>query len=467
MKQLLTIVLCTFLFSNLSAQTATSTANGSWLNPTNWDCFCVPLPGYTVIINHSITLDTDFGYTTGSITVNSAGSLIEDATPRNMSVGGSGFTNHGTVNFFALLITAGTFTNSSTGNLTLSSFLNNATFDNQGTIPALDSFLNNSTMTNSGTINVSSFYNSSSINHSGVINVDSFYNAGIVTSTGDLDVSTFYNENEFQNYKNIFQMVGGSIAQVDSFTNAGIMVNHPGAYITVDSVTNWLSGVFTNHNVMNFGDFTNLATFYNHDSLIGVRSFWNDGMFNNMTNSLMTLGESFYNGDSLTGTQSSHFINNGRVTIDNSWFNTDTISGTNTGRFTIQNLTSSTGPMIGNFDFCDLTPPITYPYIDLFIGFVDPNITYCTNTSIATVERKSTINLYPNPVHSTLTIEQETTQELDILLYNTLGQLVLQQHVTDATSNIHLDNLQSGVYWVQILDEEERIIQSAKIVKEN
>jgi hypothetical protein len=466
MKQLFTIISSILLFSNLSAQTATSTANGNWINPTNWDCFCVPLPGYTVIINHAITLDTDFGYTTGSITVNAGGSLIEDTTPRNMAVGGSGFTNHGITNFFGLLNTS-TFNNSSTGNLTLSSFLNNANFDNQGTVPALDSFLNNGTMTNSGTINVSSFYNNSTLTHSGLMNVDSFYNAGVVTSTGDLDVSSFYNENEFQNYKNIFQMVNGTIAQTDSFTNEGIMVNHPGAYINIDSVLNWRGGIFTNHNVMNFGDFTNLATFYNHDSLIGTRSFWNDGMFNNMANSLMTLGESFYNGDSITGLQTSHFINNGRVTVDNSWFSTDTISGSNTGRFTIQNITTSTGPMIGSFDFCDLTPTLNAPYIDFYIGFVDPNITYCTNTSIYTVKHTSKINLYPNPVHSVLTIEHETTKELDLLLYNALGQLVLEQHITDALSNIEFYHLHSGVYLVQILDKEQRIIQSTKIVKQN
>ena len=209
MKNVLLLLPFLLFSANLSAQTANSTANGSWLNPLNWDCFCVPLPGYTITISHAITMDTDFGYTTGSITISTSGSLIQDATPRNMAAS-SNFLNRGTVHFNALLINGGTFINETTGDLTLNAFTNYSALYNYGAI-TLDSFYSTNYMNNlGGTIEVGSFLNSGTFHNSGEIAVDSFYNSGVLNNNGNIDVSTFLTTNQLQNYKNIHQMLSSS-----------------------------------------------------------------------------------------------------------------------------------------------------------------------------------------------------------------------------------------------------------------
>lgn len=66
-----------------------SVANGNALNPFIWDCICIPLPGDSIVIKHQVTLDTDFGYTSGAVVITSTGKLIGDNPMRAIAVWGS------------------------------------------------------------------------------------------------------------------------------------------------------------------------------------------------------------------------------------------------------------------------------------------------------------------------------------------------------------------------------------------
>lgn len=465
MKQVLFSLLMILTTTKMIGQTASSTANGSWLNPFNWSCNCVPLPGYTVIINHAIVLNTDFAYTSGSITINAGGSLIEDATPRNMAIGAN-FLNKGQVKFHALLISGGTTTNDPNAQFTLSAFTNSASLYNYGRID-IDSFHNTSSINNEqGTIAVSSFLNSGLLTNNAKIIVDSFYNDGTITNNDTIDVSSFYNRNIINNYKDIYQQ-SNTFGKVDSIFNSSIFNNHLTGIVQVDSITNGKLGVFNNKNVLSFSDFSNLGNCYNEAEMLGSQSFWNSGFFDNKLDATMAIGVSFYNGDTAIAMKTAHYKNNGLVTVGDSWYNADTISGTNTGSFTVQNTSRSSGYMMGSFDFCDATPPPTSPFIDLHIGYIDPNITYCSllGTSSLAYEKKS-LQIYPNPVTTELTIIKHQEAVLQVQVLNTLGQLVLQQKLTSSHEKISLINLDTGVYWLLIRDESGKAIQVEKLVKQ-
>src|SRR3989304_8258809 len=94
-------LLFSFLLSVISfagfSQTATSIANGNWMNPFTWNCTCIPLPGYSVTINHSVALDTSWYVPSGGITINSGGSLIKNNSSRDLLVNGGSLTNNGTL----------------------------------------------------------------------------------------------------------------------------------------------------------------------------------------------------------------------------------------------------------------------------------------------------------------------------------------------------------------------------------
>ena len=72
--------------------------------------------------------------------------------------------------------------------------------------------------------------------------------------------------------------------------------------------------------------------------------------------------------------------------------------------------------------------------------------------------------IYPNPVDKILTIELlDLNIPTQIELYNLQGQILLQQVVTNKKTNIDLSFFSSGVYFVEIIQENNRIRQ--KILK--
>ena len=99
MEKPLLIIVIAFAISTANAQsTRTSITNGNFSNPLSWDCgFCIPIPGDSIIINHDIILDFDFGYTTGALIVNASGSLTGSTGNRAFATYTPGrFENHGT-----------------------------------------------------------------------------------------------------------------------------------------------------------------------------------------------------------------------------------------------------------------------------------------------------------------------------------------------------------------------------------
>src|SRR5687767_1898229 len=79
-----------------SQNTRTSIADGLGTNPLVWDCTCIPFPNDSIIINHDIILNVDFGFTDGAVVINSGGSLTGDTPNRNFAFSGSAnFINNG------------------------------------------------------------------------------------------------------------------------------------------------------------------------------------------------------------------------------------------------------------------------------------------------------------------------------------------------------------------------------------
>lgn len=90
MKKILLVTFSIFtLVTGFSQNVRKTIANGNALNPFTWDCICIPLPGDSIIINHILTLDTDFGYSTGAVVVTATGKLIGDSPSRAVAVMGT------------------------------------------------------------------------------------------------------------------------------------------------------------------------------------------------------------------------------------------------------------------------------------------------------------------------------------------------------------------------------------------
>lgn len=96
MKRLLLLILFSIPAFSFAQNTRTSVMSGLGTNPFVWDCTCVPFPNDSIIINHTITLNVDFGFTDGAVVINPSGQLIGDSPNRNFAFSGSAnFFNYG------------------------------------------------------------------------------------------------------------------------------------------------------------------------------------------------------------------------------------------------------------------------------------------------------------------------------------------------------------------------------------
>ena len=187
-----------FCLSNTSNAQITSTANGNWTNPLTWGGTTVPTPGSIVIINHIVTLDIDYGYSSGSITINNTGAINSTVPMRGIVISGGTFTNSGTFSIPRVALFGGTI-------------VNNGAFDN-------DSLLVQTTLTNnsSGNINATQF----------MINTGGAYtNYGTTVSANFLNKETTTNylsmtSNDLLNSKIFNNEAAGTIIIANNFLNS-------------------------------------------------------------------------------------------------------------------------------------------------------------------------------------------------------------------------------------------------------
>jgi len=378
----------------LTAQTATSVNNGPWLMPTTWSCSCVPTPGYTVVINHNVTLNTSFAYTSGSITINSSGSLIQDNGTRDIWVNGGGFSNAGNVDVRFLFVQTGTFSNS--GTMTMTAMANYVNFTNSGTIQ----------------------------------NVDSLYFTGNVTNTG-------------------------SFLAIDSITTAGTFTNN--GISIYNQFTN--TGLYTNNNNLTFTDVTNIGTMINGDTITALNSGWNLGTLTLLSNSYFLVNNGFLNDDPVQ--HNAVIDNNGRMNVLDSWYNFDTIKGVS-GSFIVQDSTVNYGNMKQSFDFCDLTPPSSAPYIDFNFGTVSTGITWCVNTTVGETVYDD-VFIYPNPATTFLRLNGTSVQdEFIVSIYSLTGVEMLS---AKNEPEIDLTTFSEGLYIITITTNSGTTVRKIEVTR--
>jgi len=239
MKKTIYIITLLVIFGwsyNTNAQTITSVANGNWTNPATWGGN-IPQPGNDVVINHNVTLNVDWGYTSGSITINASGILIGNSSMRGMAIGNK-LTIYGTFNVARVILYSGSITNSG-------SF-------------QTDSLLNKTNLTNSigATINATQFLISSggTLNNNGSLASTYFANTETVINNGTISSYNLTNSKSFTNSENGLIEVANNFLNTDSLASPCVFTNDG----QVSVFNNWRntamangSGKFCIHNNTN------------------------------------------------------------------------------------------------------------------------------------------------------------------------------------------------------------------------
>ncbi len=83
-------------------------------------------------------------------------------------------------------------------------------------------------------------------------------------------------------------------------------------------------------------------------------------------------------------------------------------------------------------------------------------------TGIQEVKNMLDIAIYPNPAneHITINIEKQNTEKQTLLIYDTLGKLVLSQNINSNTIRVNLKHLKSGIYMIKIGENVKRFMKN-------
>lgn len=91
-----------------------------------------------------------------------------------------------------------------------------------------------------------------------------------------------------------------------------------------------------------------------------------------------------------------------------------------------------------------------------------------SNTSLGIDNAHSSeglINVYPNPVVNKLTIQNNLNQSFQFSLYNSLGEKIIDNVLTEKISSIDLSDCANGIYFYKLISDKE-IIKVGKIIKQ-
>jgi hypothetical protein len=295
---------------------------------------------------------------------------------------------------------------------------------------------NNATFVNHGTFSFSklAFTSTVSSSNAGTMqNIDSLYVGCLFNNSGTITAHDFLPVNIFNN--------SGTITAVN-LLNEGSFTNTPtGALILTNFYNN---NNFGNENTISFYDHTNAGHFNNTGTMNGTGNMLNKGLFENQSSGYVHITIDFSNIDSTY--HDAYFFNDGSVSVEQNMTNTDTLAGT-FGQYCIGLETYNSGVFDGNFDFCDLTPPATAPFIDYNTGTVSAMITWCATpcgSGINDDRIKAAFQIYPNPA-ADFTITNPFNEPAIFTICLADGRLIKEIHLLPGAS-VNINDLPDGLY---------------------
>jgi len=102
--------------------------------------------------------------------------------------------------------------------------------------------------------------------------------------------------------------------------------------------------------------------------------------------------------------------------------------------------------------------------VSLTQGFQQP--VYEVMTAFENLEYNFAVQVYPVPSSDFITVEfDEIQNDLEVVLYNLQGEIVLYKKVESETITLDLNNLSPSEYILKIINKENNLLKSCKIVK--
>ena len=92
-------------------------------------------------------------------------------------------------------------------------------------------------------------------------------------------------------------------------------------------------------------------------------------------------------------------------------------------------------------------------------------ITFRPNPKASTaIVEKNSIYIFPNPVKNNLTIDTKITSDCEYIIYDILGHIQIRGMIK-TESNINIERLKQGIYYLKLFDNKSEIIETVKLIK--
>jgi hypothetical protein len=316
--------------------------------------------------------------------------------------------------------------------------------------PDRDLWVNGGVLTNNGTLEIRDLWTQSG----------DFSNGGNIELRAFLSQVPFTNTGTFNNIDSIYitaKIINeGSFLNVDSITIDNEFVNH--GNLECDQIT--ILGTLDNKNHVKINDLTNLGTIQNTGLIEIFNSGWNLGIIENEIAGKIEINNSFTN--NAVSTTNAEITNHGFFEVSVDFSNMNKLKGGATGRYIVHQISYNSGIMEGEYDFCDLTPPPSPPFIDFNSGTIDPNITWCEYLSINPLEQVIP-KIYPIPANQYVTIESETTMDY-VTLMDLQGKTVAVISPNSTMQTMDISSLKAGIYFIKIKMHNTISVQKITIV---
>jgi len=155
------------------------------------------------------------------------------------------------------------------------------------------------------------------------------------------------------------------------------------------------------------------------------------------------------------------------VHVNGDLTNSGSLSG---GSYCVAGITTNTGGMLGQMDFCDLTPPPNSPFVDNNTGTIDAGVKFCQNgicipTSIETESASENGNIEVLALGGEIRVTLRDIEEnkLQMELVDLQGKLVWKKQVVNGSNSIELSPELNGLYLYRI-SSSARIFDQGKIL---
>lgn len=108
-----------------------------------------------------------------------------------------------------------------------------------------------------------------------------------------------------------------------------------------------------------------------------------------------------------------------------------------------------------------------YSSPDNFLGYGIPDLQLALNNGLAITDfnqPSTNLYIYPNPVTDRFYVRFLSNEILSISIFDVLGKLVRQEHITPNNNFVSVSTLPSGIYWVNLTTN--NILKTIKLIKE-